>query len=97
MHKSKTNVTYKLIKEEGEHHDRTFTVKVECDNKYAIAIEKSKKKAEKLAAQKYIEEQNIKLEHKKRKKNHFKERKAAACASFKGKGNKCIEKFIYSF
>lgn len=63
----KINVLYQLIKEEGESHNKTFTIKVECGNKYAIAIEKSKKKAEKLAAEHFIKEQNIIIETKEEK------------------------------
>ncbi|PGP21032.1 hypothetical protein COA01_15955 [Bacillus cereus] len=60
----KINLSYKLIKEEGDFHDRTFTVEVKCGNKYATATGKSKKKAEKLAAEKFIKEQNIMIKSK---------------------------------
>ncbi|MEJ1517547.1 putative dsRNA-binding protein [Bacillus cereus] len=60
----KINLSYKLIKEEGDFHDRTFTVEVKCGNKYATAIGKSKKKAEKLAAERFIKEQNIMIKSK---------------------------------
>ncbi|MDA1675320.1 protein NO VEIN domain-containing protein [Bacillus cereus group sp. TH152-1LC] len=60
--RKKLSVSYKLIKEEGEHHDRTLTIKVECGSKYAIAIGKNKRKTEKMAAEKFIKEQNIPIE-----------------------------------
>jgi len=50
------NPTYQIIKEEGPHHDKTFTVEVMiAENVYGKGIGKSKKEAEQFAAKKALE------------------------------------------
>ena len=50
------NPTYQIIKEEGPHHDKTFTVEVMiAENIYGKGIGKSKKEAEQFAAKKALE------------------------------------------
>lgn len=49
-------IRYKIIKEEGPDHDKTFTAKVECDGKQlAIGVGRSKKLAEMDAARLALE------------------------------------------
>lgn len=50
------NIEYKIIKEEGPDHNKTFTAQVSCDNKIlATGIGKSKKSAHMQAAKKALE------------------------------------------
>ncbi|BCC17675.1 MULTISPECIES: protein NO VEIN domain-containing protein [Bacillus cereus group] len=59
--------SYKTIKEEGPDNNKRFTIKLECGDKSTIAVSSSKKKAEKLAAHQFIQEQNIKIETQEKK------------------------------